>query len=266
VEPLAMSDANQVRLGDPDANRGRAILIGPRFGAFQVARRRDDRFTLEPLVPEVRSPYADLRLVDINGDGRDDLVTSSGRIFPRREDGSFQDELGIRLSPFPDGDWSFLGVGDFNADGRPDVVLLDYAEQRTEAEVYYHTGQDRAPFPAQPSSRIDLGGKKADRHPLLRDSPAVADWDGDGVDDLIVGKGQDRKILVLQGGRNGLDLTHSLTIPLGYRLHYETGLHVGDFDGDGRPDLAAFGDTNTGVGAGGPPSVYLLLRSDESRK
>ena len=129
VEPLAMSDANQVRLGDPDANGERPILVGPRFGPFQVARRRDDRFALEPLVPEVRSPYADLRLVDVNGDGRNDLVTSSGRIFLRREDGSFPGEPSLRLSPFPKDDWSFLGVGDFNADGRPDVALLDYREQ-----------------------------------------------------------------------------------------------------------------------------------------
>src|SRR5262249_47666995 len=28
-------------------------------GAFQVARRRGDHFTLGPLVPEVRGPYAD---------------------------------------------------------------------------------------------------------------------------------------------------------------------------------------------------------------
>ena len=86
------------------------------------------------------------------------------------------------------------------------------------------------------------------------------------MDDLIVGKGQDRQILVLLGGRMGLDRSRSLTIPLDFRLHYETGLYVGDFDGDGRPDIAAFGDTNTGVGAGGPPSVYLWMRTDGDRK
>jgi hypothetical protein len=101
---------------------------------------------------------------------------------------------------------------------------------------------------------------------LLRDTPVVTDWDGDGVDDLIVGKGQDRQILVLQGGHDGLDLSRSTAIPLGYRLHYETGLYVGDFDGDGRPDLAAFGDTNTGVGAGGPPAVYLWMQAGVSRR
>ena len=41
---------------------------------------------------------------------------------------------------------------------------------------------------------------------------------------------------------------------------------AGDFAGDGRSDLAAFGDTNTGVGAGGPLSVYLWIRADEVHK
>ena len=266
VQPLAMSDANQVRLGDPDADGERPILVAPRFGPFQVARRRGDRSALDPLVPEVRSPYADLGLVDVDGDGRNDLVASSGRIFLRREDGSYPHEPSLLLSPFPKDDWNFLGLGDFNGDRHPDVALLDYQELRTEAAVYYHTGGGRAPFPAQPSARIDLDGKPADRHPLLRDAPAVADWDGDGVDDLIVGKGQDRKVLVLLGGREGLSRSRSETIPLDFRLHYETGLFVGDLDGDGRPDLAAFGDTNTGVGAGGPPSVYLWIRPDQPRK
>ena len=41
---------------------------------------------------------------------------------------------------------------------------------------------------------------------------------------------------------------------------------VGDFDGDGRPDLAAFGYTLTGVGWNGPPAAYLWLQPPRRRR
>jgi hypothetical protein len=241
-------------------------VLAPRFGVFQVARRRPEPhggFELARLVPEIRSPYADLRLLDLDGDRRDDLVASSGQVFLRRADGSIPEEPSFRL-PAPDADdWTFLAVGDFNADGRPDVVLLSYGMRRARADVFYHTGEPGAPFTPAARATIDLEGASAprDRRTLLRDSPPVADWDGDGVADLIVGKGQENRVLVLRGGREGLDPARSLSIPLEFRLHFETGLHVADFDGDRRPDLAAFGDTKTGVGAGGPLAVYIVTRS-----
>jgi hypothetical protein len=135
--------------------------------------------------------------------------------------------------------------------------------QRAGLTVYYHQGQADLAYTTRAQTTIDLEGATAprERHSLVRDTPPVADWDGDGVDDLIVAKGQDHSVLVLLGGRDGLDRARSVSIPLEFRLHFETGLHVADFDGDHRPDLAAFGDTKTGVGAGGPPAVYIWTRS-----
>jgi glyoxylase-like metal-dependent hydrolase (beta-lactamase superfamily II) len=260
VEPVGMGDVNQARPGD-ESNE---ILLAPRFGAFQVARRRPNGSrALSALAPEIRAPYVDLKKVDVNGDGRDDLVASSGQIYFRRKDGGLPEQPSLQLSSPQSDDWSFLAVGDFNADGRLDVALLSYGAQHARIAMYYHRGQADAPYAAQAPTTLDLEGTTAprDRHPLLRDTPPVADWDGDGVDDLIVGKGQDHSVLVLLGGREGLDLTRSISIPFEFRLHFETGLHVADFDGDGRLDLAAFGDTKTGVGAGGPPAVYIWTRS-----
>jgi hypothetical protein len=205
-----------------------------------------------------------VKQVDVNGDGRDDLVASSGDVYFRRADGGFAAQPGLRLTAPEANDWSFLAVGDFNADRRPDIALLSYGMHRTGIAVYYHTGQADAPYTTPAATTIDLEATSdpRQRHSLLRDTPPVADWDGDGVDDLIVGKGQDQRVLVLLGGRAGLDRARSIMIPLEFRLHFETGLHVADFDGDHRLDLAAFGDTKTGVGAGGPPAVYIWTRKD----
>jgi hypothetical protein len=100
----------------------------------------------------------------------------------------------------------------------------------------------------------------APAHPLLRDAPVVCDWNGDGIDDLVVGRGQSQEVLILLGRRQGLAAKRSQKIALDYRTHYETGLFVGDFNGDGRPDLAVFGYTLTGVGWNGPPAEYIWLQ------
>ena len=67
-------------------------------------------------------------------------------------------------------------------------------------------------------------------------------------------------MLILLGGKDGLDAKRSQTVKLDYRIHYETGLFVGDFNADGLPDLAAFGYTLTGVGWNGPPTAYVWLQ------
>ena len=170
---------------------------------------RHGPFALAPLVPEVRSPYADVKLVDVNRDRRDDLVASSGHIYLRREDGTFPAQPRLLL-PVPEAnDWTFLAVGDFNADTRPDVALLSYGMRQSRAALYYHTNDPGTPFDPAVRTMLDLDGATPprDRRPLLRDTPPVADWDGDGVDDLIVGRGQDNHVRVLRGGRDGLAMT-----------------------------------------------------------
>ena len=102
--------------------------------------------------------------------------------------------------------------------------------------------------------------KKGHAPPLVRDNPVVTDWNGNGFDDLVVAHGQSDEILILLGGKDGLSRDRVQRIQLEYRVHYEHGVYVGDFNGDGKKDLAVFGYTNTGVGASGPPAVYLWLQ------
>jgi hypothetical protein len=219
-------------------------------------------------LPALRGPYLDVREVDTSGTGRKDLIASSGQVFLRQADGRLPEEPTLTLQAAA-GDWSFLAVGDFNGDGRPDVVLLSYGVAgRTTARVFYNKGKAGRPFAEKPDAILPLGlGKEGkSEHPLLRDRPVVCDWDGDGISDLVVGKGQDNEVLILFGGKSGLDVKRSRTIVLDYRLHYETGLSVGDFDGDGRADLAAFGYTLTGVGWGGPTAAYIWLQPAKGKK
>jgi glyoxylase-like metal-dependent hydrolase (beta-lactamase superfamily II) len=259
VMTLPLGDVQQVRSADLAGDGSMQILVGTRAGGFHLARpAKGDRYDVLPVQPEMRGMYADFQVLDLNGDGRTDLVTNTGKVYLRQADGKLPATPTLQMPPPEDGDWTFLAVGDFNADRRPDVALLSYGMKRTRLAMYYNTGDPERPFRDKPDTTLDLGGADPrNQPPLLRDAPVVADWNGDGVADLIIGKGQDNQVLILLGGRGGLDLKRSTKIALDYRLHYETGLHIADFNSDGVPDLACLGYTSTGVGASGPLAVYL---------
>ncbi len=264
VIPLPLGDVHQVRSADLTGTGSAQILLGTRFGGYRSLRAgKGEKVDLVSTQPEIRGPHADFQVLDLNGDGRADLVTSSGKVYLRRPEGKLPTTPTLQLSSPDERDWTFLAVGDFNGDRRPDVALLAYGMQRPRCAVFTNTGNADRPFKDQPDATLDLStpDQKKNQLSLVRDTPVVADWNGDGIADLVLAKGQDNRVLILLGGREGLDLKRSTTITLDYRVHYETGLHVADFNGDGVPDLACLGYTSTGVGSNGPLAVYVWLQS-----
>lgn len=250
-----------VDLGDGNHLRafGDELLTCRRFGNFQRLAPDKDRLQLRTFAPEVAGPYVDFRIVPLK-DSREALVSAYGNVHIRDKGGSFPAQATLNLGSGGK-DWSFLGVGDFNGDGRADLALLSYGmNQSTQGRIFYQRPEGR-PFGEQPDLVLPLFPQKDPKTkntpPLVRDNPAVADWNGDGIDDLIVAHGQHDEVFVFLGGKAGLDPARMETIKLDYRVHFEHGPFVADFDGDGRPDLAVFGYTNTGVGAGGPPAAYI---------
>jgi hypothetical protein len=138
-------------------------------------------------------------------------------------------------------------------------------DKQTSARMFYGRSAKELAFGEKedaviPLSALLTSAKKNQTFPLVRDTPVAADWNGDGIDDLIVAHGQSDEVLVFLGGKDGLSKERVQRIGLEYRVHYEHGVYVGDFNGDGKADLAVFGYTNTGVGAGGPPAAYIWLQ------
>jgi metallo-beta-lactamase class B len=252
ILPFDLRDGNHLRFLDDNAP-----LVARRFGGFYRLDLVNDKATLRKSVPEIDGPYADFRVFG------NDLLTSYGQLY-RRVDGSFP-KVPTRQLPRTK-DWTFLAVGDFNGDGKPDAAFLNYGmDQSASARIFYGQSQKTLTFGDKEDAVLPLGAlltsvKKNQRFSLVRDTPVVADWNGDGIDDLVVAHGQSDEVLVFLGDKNGLSKDRVRRIALEYRVHHEHGVYVGDFNGDGKADLAVFGYTNTGVGSGGPPAVYVWLQ------
>ena len=165
---------------------------------------------------------------DFDLDGLDDIVTTSDPIYPKdiqfwmsNGDGTFT--LGQ--------DWDFgsgdsmanVTVGDLNNDGKPDVILQDVLGPGDYLIAYLGNG-DGTFGVGQPTSSIGMNGGDI----------ALADFDGDGYQDIIVTS--DNSVKVIKGnGDATFDTANLFTLNTDLQPESLTGL---DFDSDGDVDLA----------------------------
>jgi FG-GAP-like repeat len=199
-------------------------------------------------------------VADYDGDGRADLISGSSccespncfSVFRRQKDGGFGERRRVNLR-LPNGDWALGGgnglrtkvaVADWNGDGVPDV-LIGNTETRY-VGVAYGPLVDKDELTVQ-----RLWPKGQEPFQRMTTNPCVADWDGDGLADLVVG-GYKEKRDKTQGVywlRNvGTKQEPTLAEPRlliadellpSTVLLGTTGVCVADWNGDGRPDLIA---------------------------
>ncbi|WP_164006700.1 FG-GAP repeat domain-containing protein [Pyxidicoccus trucidator] len=178
---------------------------------------------------------------DVNGDGHADLVAVDGRELwtsPGRGNGDFAERL-VTFLPI---EVSRLVVADVDADSVPDVVLL-HGEQG-QASIWRGNGQGRFEAPRW----LATGRKPSDA--------AVADLDRDGTPELLVTEAEDNVVSVYSIPRHAFtEAPFTPRCPMGLLdamaewdapeplLSLEVGVGAevvttGDFDGNGRRDLA----------------------------
>ncbi|HEV8315584.1 MAG TPA: VCBS repeat-containing protein, partial [Burkholderiaceae bacterium] len=184
--------------------------------------------------------WEDLDVGDINGDGRPDVVVSSGQgyadktlaILPQQADGSFGNP---RYSSIGSTSWA-VAVGDVNGDGRNDVIVSRAYE--SSIGVFYQDASG-------PLGPMQIVGTYNTIYAI-----EVADVNGDGAQDVVVKTGYGFGVLFQQpDGSLGPVQTYRAGLSGSFNPHSIT---VGDINGDGWPDL---------VGAG---LAYVLNRGPDA--
>jgi hypothetical protein len=196
-----------------------SVLLGNGDGTFQAAGNY-----------AVGSLPVSVVVGDFNGDGKPDLavanflsIFSSGiSVLLGNGDGTFQAAVNYGAGPNPNA----LAVGDFNGDGKPDLAVANPDESFNVGNASVLLGNGDGTFRA---AAVVAGGNTS--------SVAVGDFNGDGKPDLAVVRKLNRfdvNVSVLLGNGDGT-FRASVNYAAGSNPVF---VAVGDFNGDGKPDLA----------------------------
>jgi uncharacterized protein (UPF0548 family) len=217
------------------------VVLGLFFGAIGQARSGFQA----PLSFDAGSTSVFVAVGDFNGDGIPDLAVANGgghstgdqgtvSILLGKGDGTFQAAVDYTANRAP----SSVAVGDFNGDGKPDLVVSNYGSN----DVSVLLGNGDGTFQAAVDYPVGTGPYCV----------AVADFNGDGIPDLAVANSSSGSVSILLGNGDGT-FQAAANSSVGDSLF---SLAMGDFNGDGHIDLAVPNYVGNGFVVG---TVSVLL-------
>ncbi|HTR28750.1 MAG TPA: FG-GAP-like repeat-containing protein [Puia sp.] len=201
-----------------------------------------------------------LRVADLDGDGKPDIITADftyGQISVLRNTSTINHPsftAAADLTPASIGTvlYPVIAVGDINADGKPDIVICNFAS----FSVYINTSANgKLSFAAPQNFSIPYTD--------VLEGIALADFDGDGRIDVAIMTADPYSVSTLALYRNTGE---------GSRLSFASGVGYGtgdicfqlktaDFDNDGKIDIAAVSDQRIDVfrNTGSPGIISFSL-------
>lgn len=176
---------------------------------------------------------------DVNGDGFPDLVVGGSggiELFP----GGASNSIGAPTHVDTSHPWDFVGFGDFNGDGKGDLLGVSSSAGIVQSFLGNGSGAYAPGAPFTFSSGAPLRGL------------AIGNLNGDARADLVVGQ-NDGQAAILIGQASGGFVGNDFPVGNGGALF---ALGVADFNADGSPDLVV-------VGAGSTPFVGTLINHND---
>ncbi len=237
-----------------------AVLLGTASGGFQAARNY-----------KLGSLSQDVFLVDVNKDGKLDLIEDGG-VALGKGDGSFGP-----LTAFPAGlvynGNNRLTIADFNGDGNPDVAFSLTTTPDSASSVQILLGNRHGGWTVgqnffgndQPISFITAGTIRLGK-------PIDLVYSFNGINGIGNGSQVNTGVVVVPGNGDGTfaDSTQSSALSNGDYVHQFFGpVAIADFNGDGKPDVGVTdpfsGQFAVAPGNGdatfGPPAVFAAANN-----
>lgn len=209
-----------------------SALLGWAYGIQIVLQQADGSMALGAQMPmPAGCSIGAMRVADLDGDGRNELIVGGGscgvKIFRRDSGGAWAVSSSIAAAVS-----ARLEVADLNGDGRPDLVAFGNDGQQGKLQVWLNL----------PGGWSLLDQQTFGDASIVVADLLVGDLDGDGRPDIVFsgarlsGDIRNSAGLLLQASDGHFSAPQWLTAGNGSAR----GMALGDFNGDGRRDIAMF--------------------------
>ncbi|WP_426169646.1 FG-GAP repeat domain-containing protein [Sandarakinorhabdus sp. DWP1-3-1] len=172
--------------------------------------------------------YVFVGIADWDRDGHQDIIARNGvsdlMLFPGESRRGYSQTQPIKIGNGWNG-YTFAGIADWDGDGHQDIVARNAAQ-----DLILFPGQSRRGYSQIEPIKIGNGWNGYT-------FAGIADWDGDGHQDIIARNAANDLILFPGEGRRGYSQTQPIKIGNGWNGYRFAG--IGDWDGDGHPDIIA---------------------------